>query len=121
LSLRKTERRCATVSVAPFPYAYTIAQRSMRRSLRERLRCKIFRGVRRTTVALWTPPMLVPGAAILEGANTPGDSDSIATLAGALVGARCGINALPSDWVRDVERTAELSALADRVRCGARP
>src|SRR5438876_79045 len=33
-------------------------------------------------------------AAILEGANTPGDSDSIATLAGALVGARVGVEGL---------------------------
>lgn len=32
--------------------------------------------------------------AIVEGVNTPGDSDSIATLAGALVGAYSGINSL---------------------------
>ena len=51
-------------------------------------------------------------AAILEGANTPGDSDSIATLAGALVGVRVGVAGLPSDWVRDVERAEELTALA---------
>ncbi len=51
-------------------------------------------------------------AAILEGANTPGDSDSIATLAGALVGARTGLEGLPTDWVRDVERSSELLALA---------
>lgn len=57
-------------------------------------------------------------AAILEGANTPGDSDSIATLAGALVGARRGIDALPVDWVRDVERSAELRALAERIPVG---
>jgi len=56
-----------------------------------------------------------PVAAILEGANTPGDSDSLATLAGALVGARCGIDALPPDWVRDVERAAELRELASRI------
>jgi ADP-ribosylglycohydrolase/protein-tyrosine phosphatase len=54
-------------------------------------------------------------AAILEGANTPGDSDSIATLAGALVGARVGIEGLPAEWVRDVERTSELTALAERI------
>lgn len=53
-----------------------------------------------------------PRAAILEGANTPGDSDSIATLAGALVGARVGVGALPSDWVRDVERSDALIELA---------
>ncbi|MCC6877037.1 MAG: ADP-ribosylglycohydrolase family protein [Sandaracinaceae bacterium] len=53
-----------------------------------------------------------PRAAILEGANTPGDSDSIATLAGSLVGARVGVGALPSEWARDVERTDELLALA---------
>ncbi|MBL8953610.1 MAG: ADP-ribosylglycohydrolase family protein [Myxococcaceae bacterium] len=53
-----------------------------------------------------------PRAAILEGANTPGDSDSIATLAGALVGARTGARGLPPEWVRDVERADELLALA---------
>jgi ADP-ribosylglycohydrolase len=53
-----------------------------------------------------------PRAAILAGANTPGDSDSLATLAGALVGARCGIDALPVEWVRDVERSAALQTLA---------
>lgn len=56
-----------------------------------------------------------PEAAILEGANTPGDSDSIATLAGALTGARCGLDALPSAWVRDVERSDELIELSARI------
>ncbi|MBI5948863.1 MAG: ADP-ribosylglycohydrolase family protein [Chloroflexi bacterium] len=50
--------------------------------------------------------------AILEAANTPGDSDSIATLVGALVGAHLGIDALPADWIADVERSAELRDLA---------
>ncbi len=56
-----------------------------------------------------------PRRAILEGTNTPGDSDSIATLAGALVGGRCGIDALPAEWVRDVERSKELLELARRI------
>jgi ADP-ribosylglycohydrolase len=56
-----------------------------------------------------------PAAAILEGANTPGDSDSIATLAGALTGARCGIGSLPKDWVRDVERSEVLLKLAEEI------
>ena len=60
-----------------------------------------------------------PQAAILEGANTPGDSDSIASIAGALAGAHCGLSALPADWVRDVERSAELRRLADRIATGA--
>jgi ADP-ribosylglycohydrolase len=54
-------------------------------------------------------------SAILEGANTPGDSDSIATLAGSLVGARVGIYGLPREWVTDVERSEELLALALRA------
>jgi ADP-ribosylglycohydrolase len=54
-------------------------------------------------------------AAILEGANTPGDSDSIATLAGALVGGRVGAGNLPIEWVRDVERGSELAQLALRI------
>jgi ADP-ribosylglycohydrolase len=51
-------------------------------------------------------------AAILEGANTPGDSDSLATLAGALVGARVGLGGLPADWVAGVERSDLLVRLA---------
>jgi len=50
-------------------------------------------------------------AAALEGANTPGDSDSIATLAGALVGARVGLEGLPPPWVAELERSDELAAL----------
>ena len=53
-----------------------------------------------------------PRSAILESANAHGDSDSIATLGGALVGARVGIQAIPPDWIRDVERSQELLILA---------
>lgn len=56
-----------------------------------------------------------PAGAILQGANSPGDSDSLATLAGALLGARYGINAFPERWVADVERSTELQALALRI------
>ncbi|MFK7989496.1 MAG: ADP-ribosylglycohydrolase family protein [Sandaracinaceae bacterium] len=56
-----------------------------------------------------------PRAAILEGANTPGDSDSLATLVGALCGARLGLAAIPADWVRDVERAGPLAELAIRI------
>jgi ADP-ribosylglycohydrolase len=52
---------------------------------------------------------------ILEGANTLGDSDSIATIAGALLGARNGVESIPGEWVRDLERSVELGRLADRV------
>ncbi|MCC7364824.1 MAG: ADP-ribosylglycohydrolase family protein [Dehalococcoidia bacterium] len=54
-------------------------------------------------------------AALLEGANAPGDSDSIATLAGALLGARLGLEVLPAEWLRDVERSAELRQLASEA------
>ena len=56
-----------------------------------------------------------PRAAILEGANTPGDSDSLATLAGALCGARVGLGGLPPEWVEHVERSAALVALGYRI------
>jgi ADP-ribosylglycohydrolase len=51
-------------------------------------------------------------AAVLEGANTPGDSDSIATLAGALLGARLGVAAIPADWIEQLERTDVFQRLA---------
>jgi len=52
---------------------------------------------------------------IIEGANTPGDSDSIATIAGALLGARNGLESIPAEWVRDVERGGELLKLGERI------
>jgi ADP-ribosylglycohydrolase len=54
-------------------------------------------------------------AAVLEAANSPGDSDSIATLTGALLGARHGFSAIPAEWIRDVERSTALAALAQRA------
>ena len=56
-----------------------------------------------------------PRQAILLAANTPGDSDSLATLAGALVGARVGCGPLPDPWIRDIERSSTLTDLADQV------
>ncbi len=56
-----------------------------------------------------------PRAGLLEAANTPGDSDSIATLVGALVGAVNGFGELPESWVAQLERTGELQALARLV------
>jgi ADP-ribosylglycohydrolase len=61
-----------------------------------------------------------PRTALLEAANTPGDSDSIATLVGAVVGARCGLGSLPEDWVRDVERSPDLLALSRSIHSASR-
>jgi len=54
-------------------------------------------------------------AGVLEAANTPGDSDAIASLSGALIGARVGFEGLPEDWVRELERSDALLELADEV------
>jgi ADP-ribosylglycohydrolase len=53
--------------------------------------------------------------AILFGVNTPGDSDSIASMAGALVGARVGIKQIPQDWIDILEGTDKLKMYADLV------
>jgi ADP-ribosylglycohydrolase len=56
-----------------------------------------------------------PRDALLEAVNSPGDSDSLGTLVGALVGARCGLDAFPVEWVRDVERSEELLQLSRKI------
>ena len=53
-----------------------------------------------------------PRAAILSATNSPGDSDSIAALVGALIGAYHGIDVFPEHWIRHLERNQELLALA---------
>lgn len=51
-------------------------------------------------------------ATVLAAANSSGDSDSIAAMAGALSGAYNGAAAIPEKWRRRVENAAELQRLA---------
>jgi ADP-ribosylglycohydrolase len=48
--------------------------------------------------------------AIYLGVHTPGDSDSIASMVGALVGARLGETALPAELIAKLENSADLKA-----------
>jgi ADP-ribosylglycohydrolase len=54
-------------------------------------------------------------ATLRTAVNTDGDSDSIACIAGALSGARLGLDAIPAAWRAGVERSAELHALGARL------
>jgi ADP-ribosylglycohydrolase len=45
-----------------------------------------------------------PAAAIIGAANLGRDADTIASIAGELMGALCGADALPTEWVEQVER-----------------
>jgi ADP-ribosylglycohydrolase len=54
-------------------------------------------------------------ATIRRGANTQGDSDSIASIAGGISGAYLGISALPPDWVARIEKSRDLADLAKRL------
>lgn len=47
--------------------------------------------------------------------NHGGDSDTVGGIAGALAGARCGAEALPSAWLDHLEARDELVDLADRL------
>jgi ADP-ribosylglycohydrolase len=50
---------------------------------------------------------------VLTGANSNGDSDSIACIAGAISGAYNGIGAIPKRWVDHIEKSAILQAAAN--------
>ncbi len=47
--------------------------------------------------------------------NIPGDSDSVGCIAGGLVAARTGLDAIPADWVARLERRDELTKIADQL------
>jgi len=53
--------------------------------------------------------------AVLRGANTDGDSDSIACIAGAISGAFLGMKAIPQEWVKNIEKTEYLNDLSVRL------
>jgi ADP-ribosylglycohydrolase len=52
---------------------------------------------------------------VIRGANTNGDSDSIACIAGSISGAYLGINAIPEDWTKRIEKSRYLDGLATRL------
>lgn len=52
---------------------------------------------------------------VLTAVNTDGDSDSIATIAGSISGARLGIEAIPHNWRDEVEDSAYLHELGARL------
>lgn len=52
---------------------------------------------------------------VVRAANTNGDSDSIACIAGGISGAYLGIDAIPEHWVKRIEKSDDLGALAQRL------
>lgn len=53
--------------------------------------------------------------AVLLAVNSPGDSDSLGAITGALVGANAGLSGIPERWVKQVEKSGELMALGERI------
>lgn len=52
---------------------------------------------------------------VIRGANTNGNSDSIACIAGSISGAYLGVGAIPEKWVRRVEKSDHLADVARRL------
>ncbi len=53
--------------------------------------------------------------AVRRGANTNGDSDSIACIAGSISGAYLGIEAVPKEWIERIEKSEYLNDLSVRL------
>jgi ADP-ribosylglycohydrolase len=54
-----------------------------------------------------------PGA-VLEAVNSPGDSDSLGAITGALMGAKMGLKEMPNRWVDRIENKDRLAVLSAR-------
>lgn len=55
------------------------------------------------------------GMAVEKAARIQGDSDSVACLTGALLGAALGTEAIPRHWMETLPRRGEIANLADRL------
>lgn len=55
------------------------------------------------------------GLAVEKSGRIRGDSDSVACLTGALLGAALGTAAIPADWLETLPQHAHITALADRL------
>lgn len=54
-------------------------------------------------------------SAVLTAVNTDGDSDTIGTITGSLLGARLGAGAIPARWRENVEDSPYLHQLGARL------
>ncbi len=54
-------------------------------------------------------------AAVRLGANIDGDSDSVASIAGGILGARLGLDAIPKAWIAKLERRDELERVTEAL------
>ena len=52
---------------------------------------------------------------VIRGANTNGDSDSIAAIGGSISGAYLGLDAIPVQWIEHIEKSDYLDDLAMRL------
>jgi len=52
---------------------------------------------------------------VIRGANTNGDSDSIACIGGSISGAYLGVDAIPGTWISRIEKSQYLGDLAVRL------
>ncbi len=50
---------------------------------------------------------------VVRAANTNGDSDTIACIAGAISGAYLGAGAIPAEWIKRIEKSTYLATLAE--------
>ncbi len=56
-----------------------------------------------------------PPEALRYSLRAGGDTDTIASMTGALAGARCGVRALPVAWLERLENAARMSDLGDEL------
>lgn len=54
-------------------------------------------------------------AAVIAGANHDGDVDSTASMAGAIIGTKLGANAIPAEWIVQIENRQEIESLAEQM------
>jgi len=52
---------------------------------------------------------------VLRGANTNGDSDSVACIAGGISGVYLSIEGIPRKWILSIEKAKHLEELADSL------
>jgi poly(ADP-ribose) glycohydrolase ARH3 len=56
-----------------------------------------------------------PSACVHHAILIGGDTDTIACMAGAVAGARCGGDAIPAGWLARLERLEQIRSVADRL------
>lgn len=110
--IENAEKRCASYEPSPPTYSscLELAMRGKNVGTGYSSLCAV-----PTAVAIFFRNPAKFRRGVLEAVNAGGDTDTMASMVGGMVGAHLGLSAIPSEWIKDLRDAEKIIAIADKL------